>query len=134
MQLQHLIPAAFFSASAVAATFNGFSDAACQRYDGTYIPVTAAQLQDLVVQEWATADAVPEASRFLTTPDDKKKCPSNEDDTYKWVQIPQWEQGSQFPAGNGGAVAVVYYKDTDTYSLCRYLAAAQQDGYAGMCR
>jgi hypothetical protein len=50
------------------------------------------------------------------------------------IQIPQWEQGSQFPAGNGGAVAVVYYKDTDTYSLCRYLAAAQQDGYAGMCR
>jgi hypothetical protein len=87
MQLQHLIPAAFFSASALAATFNGFSDTACQRYDGTYIPVTAAQLQDLVVQEWATTGAVPEASRFLTTPDDKKKCPSNEDDTYKWVSL-----------------------------------------------
>ena len=87
MQLQHLIPAALFSASALAATFNGFSDTACQRYDGTYIPVTAAQLQDLVVQEWATTDAVPEASRFLTTPDDKKNCPSNEDDTYKWVSL-----------------------------------------------
>ena len=87
MKLQHLVPAVFFSASALAATFNGFSDTACQRYDGTYIPVTAAQLQDLVVQEWATTDAVPEASRFLTTPDDKKKCPSNEDDTYKWVSL-----------------------------------------------
>jgi hypothetical protein len=85
MQFQHLIPTAFFAASALAATFNGFSDSACQRYDGTSIPVAAAQLQDLVVQEWSTKSLVPEGSRFLTTPDDKKKCPPNEDDSYKWV-------------------------------------------------
>jgi hypothetical protein len=87
MQLQHVLPVVLFAASALAATFNGFSDTACQRYDGMYIPVTAAQLQDLVVQEWPTTEAVPEASRALTAPDDKKKCPPNEDDTYKWVSL-----------------------------------------------
>jgi hypothetical protein len=88
MQLQHLIPAAFFAASALAATFNGFYDTECQRYGGTYIPVTAAQLQDLVVQEWPTAPVVGDASRFLNWPGDETKCPSNEDNTYKWVSSP----------------------------------------------
>ncbi|KAI4950410.1 hypothetical protein J4E91_004292 [Alternaria rosae] len=134
MQLQHILPAALFAASTLAKKFNGFSDTACQKYDGTYVAVTAAQLQDIVVQEWPTVAAIPEASRGLSSPEDKTKCPSNEDDTYKWISVPQWQQGSQWPAGNGGAVAVVYYKDTDTYSLCRYLAAAQADGYKGACR
>lgn len=85
MQLQYLLPATLFAASTLAAKFNGFSDTACQKYDGTYVAVTAAQLQDIVVQEWPTVAAIPEASRGLSSPEDKKKCPSNEDDTYKWV-------------------------------------------------
>jgi hypothetical protein len=35
---------------------------------------------------------------------------------------------------SGGAIAVVYYEDTDTYSLCHPLAAFQRDGYAGACK
>jgi Na+-translocating ferredoxin:NAD+ oxidoreductase RnfG subunit len=48
--------------------------------------------------------------------------------------VPQWPTSDEFGPNNGGAVAAVYYKDTDTYNLCRYLAAVQQDGYAGQCR
>ncbi|KAI4681808.1 uncharacterized protein J4E84_007404 [Alternaria hordeiaustralica] len=134
MQLQYLLPAAFLAASTMAAKFNGFSNIACQQYDGTYIPLTATQLQDIVVKNWATTQEIPEASRSFTAPDDRKLCPSNSDDTYKWVSIPQWGQGSKWPAGNGGALAVVYYKETDTYNVCRYLAAAQADGYKGACK
>jgi hypothetical protein len=85
MQLQLVLPAAFFAASALAAKFNAFSDIACQQYDGTYIPVTGAQLQDIVLQEWPTVKTTPGASRGLITAADRKNCPPNEDDTYKWV-------------------------------------------------
>jgi hypothetical protein len=87
MRLQLVVPAAFLAASALAAKFNAFSDIACQQYDGTYIPVTGSQLQDLVVQDWPTVNANPEASRGLTSAADRKNCPPNEDDTYKWVSF-----------------------------------------------
>jgi hypothetical protein len=87
MQLQHILPAALFAASTLAAKFNGFSDIACQQYDGTYIPMKATQLQEIVVKDWAATQEYPEASRSFTAPDDKKNCPSNSDDTYKWVSL-----------------------------------------------
>lgn len=86
MQLTHFLTAAF-AASALAATFNGFSDTSCEKYGRTYVTVTAAQLKDLAVQQYPAADKIPQASGFLNTPIYKKKCPSNSDDTYKWVRF-----------------------------------------------
>ncbi|KAH7356075.1 hypothetical protein BKA66DRAFT_574821 [Pyrenochaeta sp. MPI-SDFR-AT-0127] len=132
MQLIHFLTAALV-ATAHAATFKGFSNKACQRYDGTYVTVTAAQLKDLAVQGYPVADVVPQASSFFT-PNIKAICPSNSDDTYKWIDVPQWQEGNVWGPGNGGAIAVVYYKQTDTYNLCIYAANAQTDGYGGSCK
>ncbi|KAH8731100.1 hypothetical protein GQ44DRAFT_822678 [Phaeosphaeriaceae sp. PMI808] len=131
MQLTHFLTTTF-AASALAATFIGFSDTACQRYDGTYATVTGAQLQDIAVNKYPTTNTVLEASRYFTRPGERETCPSNSDDTYKWVSVPQWQEGSLW--SGGGAIATVYYKETDTYRLCRHLANVQRDGYAGRCR
>jgi len=50
------------------------------------------------------------------------------------VDVPQWqvEDPSSKPS-QGGSVAVVYYKGSDTYSVCSYLAGDQRDGYPGSC-
>lgn len=85
MHLLSFLPLVFLP-SAYATTFHYFTDKTCQKYDGTYVTVTADELKDLAVQEYPTADVSPQASRFLTTPDDKIRCPSNSDDTFKWVR------------------------------------------------
>ncbi|ORY14000.1 hypothetical protein BCR34DRAFT_480072, partial [Clohesyomyces aquaticus] len=99
------------------------------RYDGTYVTVTSAQLQDLTVQEYPTTPELSDASLFLLSAEDKKRCPSNSDNTYKWVL--QWQVGSKYGPGAGGAIAVVYYKESDTYSFCHSLANAGSSGYQG---
>ncbi|PVH94285.1 hypothetical protein DM02DRAFT_539770 [Periconia macrospinosa] len=128
MQLPQLLILAF-AASASAAKFNFYADQSCQRYDETYVTVTAAQLQDLTVQGWPTTRDEPYASAFLGSPEEKKRCPSNSDDTFKW-----WSVGNAWGPGNGGAIAVVYYKETDTYNFCQPLASALSNGYAGFCK
>ncbi|ORY12448.1 hypothetical protein BCR34DRAFT_536993 [Clohesyomyces aquaticus] len=112
-------------------TFRGFADWTCQRSDEKYVTVSAAQLQDLAVQQWATADHTPQASWFFNWKE-KEICPSNSDDTYAWLDVPQWQEDSQH-GGGGGKMAVVYYKETDTYALCIVLAAVV-GGYAGQCK
>ncbi|KAH8707145.1 hypothetical protein GQ44DRAFT_628960 [Phaeosphaeriaceae sp. PMI808] len=136
MQLTHFLITTF-AASALAVKFLNVVDTACQRYDGTYVPVTAAQFKDIILQEYPVATLIPEMSRSLhQSPEDRKSCPSNSDDTYKWIPVPQWHVGSPWSVDNSaGALAIVYYKETDTYNVCRYLAAAQSShGYAGFCK
>lgn len=88
MQFSQLLVLAFAaaaSAAPAAAKFNFFTNQSCQRYDQTYVTVTAAQLQQLTAQNWATTPTLERASASLGGPEDKKRCPSNSDDTYKWV-------------------------------------------------
>ncbi|CAA9958046.1 hypothetical protein CFE70_001600 [Pyrenophora teres f. teres 0-1] len=133
MRLTNLLPA-IFAASASATTFVGFVDNACQRADGRMIDLSAKELQDIIVKGFPSGTVDTEAHRAWTTPDDRRRCPRNADDTSRWVDIPQWRAGD--PSGKpapGGAVAVTYYKGTDTYSVCSYLPAAQGNGYPGSC-
>ncbi|USP81993.1 hypothetical protein yc1106_09267 [Curvularia clavata] len=128
MQFRHILPALFVT-SGLAAKFERFKDATCQNYAGKYSLVTEKQLEDLVVQGYPTARV--EQNLSLNFPD----CPSNKDDTFRFVYVPQWsDEGSKYPKGNGGGVAVVYYDDTDTYLACIYLASVQPNGYAGFCK
>lgn len=86
MQLTYFLTAAF-AASATAAKFNNFADTECQKYGGEYVKVTAGELQKIAQETYASSPTIGEASRFLSTADDKRKCPSNSDDTYKWVSF-----------------------------------------------
>ena len=133
MQFSQLLIFAF-AASVSAAKFKFYADQTCQKYDETYVTVTAAQLQDLTVQGWPTTPDEPNASAFLGSPEDKKRCPSNSDNTFKWIDVPQWSVGNAWGPGNGGAIAVVYYKETDTYNFCQPLASALSNGYVGFCK
>jgi hypothetical protein len=85
MKLLQTLPV-ILAASANAAKFLGFSDTACQKYDGTYVALTGPQLQDIVAQKYeAQIPLIPEASRYFDRPGEKETCPSNSDDTYKWA-------------------------------------------------
>ncbi|PZD27817.1 hypothetical protein A1F96_06406 [Pyrenophora tritici-repentis] len=110
MRFTNLLPAVF-AASASATTFIGFVDNACQRADGSMIEVSAKELQNIIVKTFPSGQAVGEAHRAWDTPDDRLRCPSNADDTYKWIDIPQWQAGSASgQPSQGGALAVTYYK------------------------
>ena len=84
MHLTNVLPA-LFVASASAATFVGFIDNSCMRPDGRSIAISATELEDIVVNAFPSTPVAAEASRMWTTSDDQLRCPSNADDTYKWV-------------------------------------------------
>ncbi|KAH4102145.1 hypothetical protein HBH46_130540 [Parastagonospora nodorum] len=130
--MKFLLATTLFASSALAANFVGFSSAACQKGDGAYVQLSASQIQDYVVKNYPGSELIPTAS--LSFPNDKS-CPSNTEDTYKYVSIPPWQGDYSGPGkGAGGSVAVVYYKETDTYRACRYIAYAQRNGYRGDCK
>ncbi|PVH94698.1 hypothetical protein DM02DRAFT_572478 [Periconia macrospinosa] len=131
MQFTYLLASAL-AASVSAATFKNFVDKSCQKWNGDYVPITAAQQEEIVAQRFPSEPSTPEASYFFD-PETKIICPSNSDDTYKWVVIPPWQEAPEGFSGGGGAIAVVYYNETDTYSACLYLASLQATGYAGFC-
>ncbi|PVH96801.1 hypothetical protein DM02DRAFT_486106, partial [Periconia macrospinosa] len=114
-----------FVAAASAAKFKYFTDQSCQIYNESYLTVTSAELKDLVIQSWPTTTAESYDSNLFL---DKKKCPRNTDNNFKWWQVDNpW-------SSPGGAIAVVYYKETDTYNLCDLLAATLSNGYQGFCK
>jgi hypothetical protein len=93
MKLFHFTPA-IFATSALATTFIGFGDTACQAYNGSYVSVTKAELENIVKTRYeAQVPLIPEASRFFTNPGENKTCPSNSDDTYKWVSHARGDVG-----------------------------------------
>ncbi|RMZ69226.1 hypothetical protein GMOD_00003167 [Pyrenophora seminiperda CCB06] len=123
------------SATVTATTFNNFRDLTCQVWNGSYVTVTKTDLEQVVKNGYASASPlIPNASSLFFTDAEKKKCPSNSEDTYKWVNVPQWYAGYPKGPGEGAAVAVVYYKETDTYNLCRNMGNVQPNGYAGLCK
>lgn len=85
MRFLQIIPAVF-AASTLAAKFEGFVDISCQRYSGDYRLITAADQQKIVVDKWASTVTAQETSRAFSP---KGICPSNADDTYKWVSFAQ---------------------------------------------
>lgn len=85
MQLTYLLTTAF-AASALGATFNHFQDKSCQNGVGVYVDLTAAEQQAIIEEKYASSASTEQASGFLSSPDDRRRCPSNSDDTYKWVR------------------------------------------------
>ena len=78
------IISALFAASTLATEWKGFYDVSCQRYLGDYKLVTLAEQQEIIVRDWAKTASIPETSRAFSPPG---SCPSNSDDTYKWVGL-----------------------------------------------
>ncbi|XP_014555977.1 hypothetical protein COCVIDRAFT_101025 [Bipolaris victoriae FI3] len=131
MRFLQIIPAVF-AASTLAVKFENFVDTACQRYSGDYRLITVADQEKVVLDTWAKTVTGQETSRAFSP---KGSCPSNADDTHKWISMPQWnDEETRFGRTAGGAIAVVYFNETDTYHACRYLASVQPNGYAGFCR
>jgi hypothetical protein len=152
MRFIQMIPA-LFAASTLAAKWEGFSDISCQRYSGDYKLVTVAEQQKIILDAWAGTSSIPETSRAFSP---RGSCPSNSDDTYKWVScrsvtifsssftakrpfvqisVPQWRDvPTRFGSPQGGSIAVVYFKETDTYHNCGYLSSVQPNGYKGNCK
>ncbi|EUC49950.1 hypothetical protein COCMIDRAFT_83440 [Bipolaris oryzae ATCC 44560] len=131
MRFLQIIPAVF-AASTLAAKFENFVDTSCQRYSADYKLITVAEQEKLIVDSWAKTPTSQETSRAFSP---KGSCPSNADDTYKWITVPQWNDvPTRFGRPGGGSIAVVYFNETDTYHVCRYLASVQPNGYAGFCK
>ena len=87
MQLNNLLPAALLLAStATATTFNNFRDISCQVWNQSYVEVTKAALEKVVQNGYATARFTESnASGYFFTPEERKKCPPNSDNNFKWV-------------------------------------------------
>lgn len=86
MQLISLLSVAGLLAStATATTFNNFRDLSCQVWNKTYVSVSKTDLENLVKDKYATTPTFSQSSRLFFTDAEKKKCPPNSDDTYKWV-------------------------------------------------
>jgi len=78
-----VLPAAALAASI---TFNGVRDTACQRWDGSYATVTAAQLKKIIVDSYPSAKLEGDSDRAWGSPYYEKICPPNSDNKYAWVR------------------------------------------------
>ncbi|PZD01952.1 hypothetical protein A1F95_02060 [Pyrenophora tritici-repentis] len=115
--MRFFTPLALLPAAALAATFNGVRDTACQRYDSNYATVSAAQLEKHILAGYPSAKKQADSGRTWAGPR-LALCPSNSDDTYAWIPVSEWSEGApKNYADQSGMVAVVYYKETDTYNV-----------------
>ncbi|CAA9962609.1 hypothetical protein CFE70_006040 [Pyrenophora teres f. teres 0-1] len=125
-----------FAALAASVTFNGVRDTACQRWDGSYAPVSTAQLEKYILEGYPSAKLQGDSDRQWSGIQKSKICPPNSDNQYAWIRIPEWTEGApEKVAQQSGSLAVIYYKETDTYNVCTYLASIQHNiPYAGFCK
>ena len=149
-----VLPAAALAASI---TFNGVRDTACQRWDGSYATVTAAQLEKIIVDGYPSAKLEGDSDRAWG-PYYEKICPPNSDNKYAWVRRRVFFSSFQYlllvdvlllwltkldqyrlrsrnglkalpPRWQPRAVCWLSSttRKTDTYNVCTYLAAVQHD-------
>ena len=67
--MEPLLLTTLLAPSVLAASFAGFSSAACQKGDGTYVPLSAAQIQSYVVANCGGLGSMREVLIWLRSSD-----------------------------------------------------------------